>query len=214
MNKFKFDENNTFCINLDSNIERWNRMQKRFDSINLKVLKWKASTIEDISDNFDEKLSDLQKACAQSHLNVWKYIVEKNLEYGFILEDDACFDKKWLDKLNEFNYDKWNGIFLNSSEPLTELNKWTEIKDHYLCGGYIITYHSAKFLIDAFKECYYSADWMTTELQYYGDSYSYFPWLIIQEGKDTTINSNVDLDHQKVIKCLNEINYSIDNYNI
>ena len=214
MNKFKFDENNTFCINLDSNIERWNRMQKRFDNINLKVSKWKASTIEDISDNFDEKLSDLQKACAQSHLNVWKYIVEKNLEYGFILEDDACFDKKWLDKLNEFNYDKWNGIFLNSSEPLTELNKWTEIKDHYLCGGYIITYYSAKFLIDAFKECYYSADWMTTELQYYGNSYSYFPWLIIQEGKDTTINSNVDLDHQKVIKCLNEINYSIDNYNI
>lgn len=214
MNKFQFDQNNTFCINLKSNTKRWNNMKKRLNNINLKVTRWNATTINNISDKFDKNLSDLQKACAQSHLNIWKYIVEKNLEYALILEDDACFDKNWLNKLNEFNFDKWNAIFLNSSEPLTELNKWTEIKDHYLCGGYIITFYSAKFLIDFFKECYYSADWMTTELQLYGNSYSYFPWLIIQEGKDTSINSNIDLDHKKVVECLNKINYSLENYDI
>ena len=55
--------------------------------------------------------------------------------------------------------------------------------------------------------CYYTSDWMLVNLQKYGNSYSYYPWLIIQEGYESTIGSNVDADHQKVIRCLNEIGY-------
>ncbi len=53
---------------------------------------------------------------------------------------------------------------------------------------------------------------MTSRDQIYGHSYCYFPWLIIQEGIDTTIGSKFDADREKVVRCLNEINYSIDNY--
>ena len=64
-----------------------------------------------------------------------------------------------------------------------------------------------------FHHCFFSADWMTSRLQTYNHSYSFYPWLIIQEGKDTTIGSGVELDHKKVIRCLKEINYSLfDNY--
>jgi hypothetical protein len=53
---------------------------------------------------------------------------------------------------------------------------------------------------------------MTTRLQLYGHSYCYFPWVIIQEGKDTNIGSNLEADHEKVLRCLGEIDYGLENY--
>jgi hypothetical protein len=45
-----------------------------------------------------------------------------------------------------------------------------------------------------------------------GHSYSYFPWLIIQEGDESTIGSGVEADHAKVVRCLGEIGYELANY--
>jgi hypothetical protein len=53
---------------------------------------------------------------------------------------------------------------------------------------------------------------MTSRIQLHGHSYCYFPWLIIQEGVDSNIGSNVEADHAKVLRCLGEIGYSLDNY--
>lgn len=85
-------------------------------------------------------------------------------------------------------------------------------KEQYLCGGYILTYNGALNLIESFKTCYPMCDWMTSRLQLRGHSYVYYPWLIIQEGNYSTIGSNIDADHEKVIRCLNSINYDIKNY--
>ena len=92
------------------------------------------------------------------------------------------------------------------------LNIWDIILEQYLTGGYILSLRGAKRLIARFDGNYYSSDWMTSRLQEYGACYSYFPWLIIQEGVESTIGSGVEIDHQKVIRCLNEIEYSLDNY--
>jgi hypothetical protein len=64
--------------------------------------------------------------------------------------------------------------------------------------------------MNQFAGCYASSDWMTTRLQLYGHSYCYFPWLIIQEGKDSNIGSNLEADHAKVIRCLGEIDYGLE----
>ena len=56
------------------------------------------------------------------------------------------------------------------------------------------------------------ADAMTKVLQSFGKSYMYYPWLIIQQGKDSTLNNNFNADHQRVLLYLNRINYSIENY--
>ena len=37
------------------------------------------------------------KACAQSHLLIWKHVIENNIPYAFILEVDARFDKNWIE---------------------------------------------------------------------------------------------------------------------
>lgn len=216
MHPFLFNETNTFCISLESKPERWERISNRFTQLGLPVTKWKASTSEDLIDYFGPYLNDGQKGCAQSHINIWKYMLQNNLEYVLILEDDACFDKLWIEKLNIFcqtNTDMdWHAIFLNASEPIEPTNLWVNAHEQYLTAGYILSKKGAQQLLNDFGNCFFSSDWMTSRLQLHGHSYCYFPWLIIQEGIDSTIGQNLEADHAKVLQCLNNINYSLDNY--
>lgn len=213
--RFTFDNTNTFCITVESTISsRWSRMEHRLHNAGLdSVCKWKASTPQDLQDTFDPRLSKLQCACAQSHINIYKHMVERNLEYAFILEDDACFDKDWLEKLMQFNnIDTFDAIFLNCSEPEKPQDTWVKCREQYLTGAYIISLQGAKYILSRFHQYYYSADWMTSRLQENGKSYTYFPWLVIQEGLDTTIESGYEADQAKVVRCLVEIGYPLTNY--
>ena len=212
--KFVFDESNTFYISLQNDNCRRIKMEDRFKQFNLKYTRWIASTPLTLEDNFVSNLSELQKACTQSHINIWKHIIENKLSYTLILEDDAMFDKDWLNKLEKFNISDplLDMILLNASEPESVTDLWVIAKEQYLTGGYILTYNGALHLIELFKTCYPMSDWMTSRLQLLGHSYVYYPWLIIQEGNYSTIGSNVDADHEKVTRCLNSINYDIKNY--
>lgn len=218
MSNFIFNKNNCFCISLINNEERWLKMEKRFQTIGLEVCRVPASIggTSDISDTFNNNLNNGQIGCAQSHVNLWKHIYDNELSYALILEDDACFDKDWKNKLDNFSKDikdpYWDLILLNSSESSYPINKWVLCKEQYLTGGYIISLRGVKKILNTFNNYYYSSDWMTSRLQLYNHSYSYFPWLIIQEGNESTIGSGVEEDHKKVVRCLNEISYELDNY--
>jgi len=216
MDNFVFNSNNTFCISLLSNKERRQKMEERFKKLNMDVTFWEASTKDTLIDNFVDYLNDGQRGCSQSHWNIWKHIIENNIEYSLILEDDACFDKNWVEKLNQFKMDiddlEWDSILLNASEEIQDVNKWVQITEQYLTGGYILSLKGANQLINKFSDYLFTSDWMTSRLQLNGHSYSYFPWLIIQEGNETTINSNIIEDHQKVVRLLKTIDYSLDNY--
>lgn len=212
--EFHFNKENSFCISLKSKPERWLRMQSRFDYFNMEVSQWMASTIDDINDHFPDHLNAGQKGCAQSHINIWRHMVNNNIEYALILEDDACFDKDWMNKLRTFDKSNWDIICLNASEPVSPSYSW-ECSQHnlqYLTAGYILSKNAAVKLLNDFGNCFFSSDWMTSRLQIYGNGYCYFPWLIIQEGLDSTIGSNLDADHEKVVRCLDQIEYSLNNY--
>ena len=220
MSFFSFDETNTFCISLISSTSRWEKMEDQFQKAGLdSVNRWTASTPDNLTDNFVDYLHPPQRACAQSHINIYKHMVEHNIEYALIMEDDAMFDKEWAVKLQRF-YDQindqiqWEAIFLNCSEPEPELNTWKVCKEQYLTGAYILHLSGAKNILSRFQKCYYSSDWMTSRLQENGKCYTYYPWLVIQKGKESMIGSNVDADHAKVVRCLGEINYSLDRYYI
>lgn len=218
MEPFSFNRNNTFCISLLTNEERCEKMNKRFQLLNLNVTIWPASTPDTLTDNFIGYLNNLSRACTQSHWNIWKHVINNNIDYALILEDDACFDKLFYEKLNQFCKDvddkEWDCIFLNASEEINPTYKWVLAHEQYLCGGYILSNSGAKKLINTYSNCLHMSDWMTSRLQLFNHCYSYFPWLIIQEGKETTIGSSVDEDHKKVVRLLKEIDYSLDNYNI
>lgn len=214
MKTFDLNKNNTFCISVESNTERRDKMKKRFNMANLDVTFWKASTPADLTYNFAYFLNDNQRACSQSHFSLWKYVLENNLEYAFILEDDACFVKDWRQKLDTFENidDEWDAVCLNVSESIPTRNKWTIVQEQYLTGGYIISKRGCEKLVSGFSSCLYASDWMTSRLQFDNKCYSYFPWLIIQEGSESTIGSGYAEDHKKVIRLLDEIQYSLDNY--
>ena len=215
---FNFNSDNTFCISLLSNTERCVKMERRLKNLNLSVTIWPASTPDNLTDNFIGYLNNLSRACSQSHWNVWKHIINNNIEYALILEDDACFDKLFFEKLNQFwkdvNDKEWDCVFLNASEEITPTYKWILAHEQYLTGGYILSNNGAQKLIQMYSNCLHNADWMTSRLQLYNHCYSYFPWLIIQEGNESTIGSSVDADHEKVVRLLNKIDYSLENYDI
>jgi GR25 family glycosyltransferase involved in LPS biosynthesis len=208
---FEFNCGNTFCIALDS---RWSKMYERLFKIGIQVTKEQACLKS--TDEFDDRLNIFQKACAQSHINVWRMIHSMNLDYALIIEDDACFDKDWLEKTNSFflqiNNPNWDMLLLNASEPLPILNQWTLATEQYLTGAYILSSRGVSNILSMFDKLKFSADWMTSRLQTKLNSYCYFPWIVIQEGKDSTIGGNYDADHAKVLACLKSINYSLDNY--
>lgn len=216
MTSFIFNSKNTFCISLLSNKERIEKMQKKFEKLHMDATIWPASTKENLTNQFVYYLNDSAKGCAQSHYNIWNHIIENDIEYSLILEDDACFDKDFYEKINAFSKDvtdtEWDALFLNASETMETKYKWTLSKEQYLTGGYILSKRGCEKLINMYSDCLYASDWMTCRLQLYNHSYCYFPWLIIQEGDESTIGSNVIEDHKKVVRLLNEVDYSLDNY--
>jgi len=193
-------------------------MQDRFIKTGLEVHRWPASTPADLTYPFGSNLSPGQMACSQSHVLLWKHIMDNNLPYAFILEDDACFDRNWREKLNQFcdqNTDTlWDAIFLNASESIQPAHTWTKAHEQYLTGGYIVSLRGAQELYNNYKDRVWGPDWMTSRQQLRGHCYSYFPWLIIQEGDESTIGSGVAEDHAKVLRLLNEIQYPLTNYHI
>jgi glycosyl transferase, family 25 len=215
MPSFEFTAQNTFCISLE---KRWPKMKRRLDLLDLSATRFPAAVANtsDIEDHFYDYLNGGQRGCAQSHIQLWRTIVNQNLPYALIVEDDACFDKNWRQKLEQYSLTiedpEWDAVFLNVSEPMSPLHQWQLVQEQYLTGGYILSQKGAKKILALFEGYYGSSDWMTTRLQTLGHSYSYFPWLIIQEGDESTIGSGVEADHAKVLRCLGEIGYGLDNY--
>ena len=205
-----FDKTNTFCISLETALERRKNMVARFSRFGLDATFWRASLPTELENKFDCHLKPTQCACAQSHINIWRKVVNESIPYVLILEDDAMFDIRWREKLGEFsNVESWDAIFLNCADPIVPAFFWEKVVDQNLTGGYILSLEGAKKLLDMFSGVAHASDWMTNRLQQYGRCWGYFPWLVIQEGVDSTIGSNLELDHEKVVRCLGEIGYDI-----
>lgn len=208
--RFVLNSSNTFCISLD---HRWSRMSTRLNGLGIDFQRWTASTPDMVVDRFAGYLNGGQKACGQSHVNIWRTIIERQLEYAMILEDDAMFVEDWREKLELLSVvddPEWDAVFLNASEPIAPEDKWTVVRDQYLTGAYIISLRGAQCLLNWYANEFASSDWMTSRLQTREHSYSYFPWLVIQEGLESTIGSGVEADHAKVVRCLGE--NRINNY--
>lgn len=212
-----FDKNNSFCISLFSNERRLKKMQERFDKLGMDVTRFQASTPQDVKGNFAAHLNVGQKCCALSHFRLWEQIFMSGLEYALIIEDDARFDVEWREKLDgcfhNLNAD-WDAVFLNCSEPIVPAFQWQKIQEQYLTGGYVISKKGVAKILGLFSQMHYASDWMTSRLQTMGNCYSYFPWLIVQDGSESTIGSDYSADHLKVVRCLNEINYDLDEHYI
>jgi len=178
-------------------------MEARFRYFGIDCDRWIASLPGDVCDPFAGYLSGGQRACGQSHVNVWRAIIDRGLDYALVLEDDAVFHREWISHLACIELDKdWDAIFLNASEPISPENTWSVCREQFLTGAYIMSHRGAQWLLSSFANEFASSDWMTSRLQTRGHSYSYFPWLVIQEGFESTIGSEFEADHAKVVRLL------------
>lgn len=209
----------TFCVNLEDAKDRWNQINEQAKHYSITIHRWNASTPSDTDNiHFCQSLTGGQRACALSHIRLWHHALEEKYDYIFILEDDALFRKDWISVINEklelleSEDPEWDSIFLNCSEEINPPNTWSMIKRQAMTAGYILSKQAIQFLLQRYNNNWACADWMTQVLQERGHSYSIFPWLIIQDGSQSYIQQNNSHDYEKVLRLLNSINYSIDNY--
>lgn len=100
-----------YVINLDSAQERMQKMDKQLKAINvnysrIQAVKGTDLTPEEIASEYS---SDLNKkyfradlsvgeiGCYISHKNAWRKMVEENIEYAVILEDDLTIEPNFVD---------------------------------------------------------------------------------------------------------------------
>ena len=88
---FHFTKDNSFYITLEHAVRRQAHMRQQFQYFGMEVTQWTASTPSTLTDSFHWALNPCEKACAQSHVNIWKHVIANEIEYAFIMEDDVCF---------------------------------------------------------------------------------------------------------------------------
>ena len=98
----------TYVINLKDKTERWNNIQEKFKNTNLKLKRWNAIYGKKIKNEYIKNITTpfCYNFCSNgmigtwlSHYNLWKYIVDNNLDNVLILEDDAIPVDNFNDKI-------------------------------------------------------------------------------------------------------------------
>lgn len=121
-----------FLINLDRRPDRLqfvasqlNNLQLDFERISaIDGEKINIETLNDIKINNNRHyiersrlLSMGEIGCALSHRLIWKRMLEQNLDYALILEDDVTIDAKLLDILTDKTIRNYDFINLSSNHP-------------------------------------------------------------------------------------------------
>lgn len=110
--------------------------------------------------------------CGMSHIKTWKKIVENNIEYSLILEDDFNFKNNFINDLNELmrntpkNFDI---LFLNKNFFTNKYLKLCDINDYvykplisFETIAYIITLEGAKKILNYINKVAYHIDFQIT----------------------------------------------------
>jgi glycosyl transferase family 25 len=212
---FTFSETNTFCINLDRRPDRWETIQNVFKETGLSVTRWRASEPKDVLDTIQG--SPTQQACSQSHLRIWRHIIENNIKYALIMEDDITFDKEWREKLKAFK--KPYDLLMLNTDHYYSVNEWSHTNgESWLTGAYILTKRCAEKLIEIGKKIghFLPSDHMLLCFQKETQNkncYSYFPYLAIQTSKDSDIAGSIpEFSYTRTINELKDHHYSLSNY--
>jgi GR25 family glycosyltransferase involved in LPS biosynthesis len=192
-------------------------MERRLKRYGVDFTFFDACEPTDVRGTFDAHLSPTQRACTYSHLQVMRRLLESGAEAALILEDDILFRSDWLSIVNtkcrllETEDPQWDAVFLNVSEPYDVLEQWHVARRQCLAGAYILRKSAAEWILSRSAK-YDCIDWMTQLLQERGHSYTYYPWLAIQQGEDTFNGTNVSADWEKVKRCLKASEFGLHHY--
>lgn len=158
---------NIFVITMRD--ERWVKARKRYKNINANIKKWKATDGRFLNkiDWKKRKLLDNirmrrgQIGCYHSHMKIWQHIVNHNLPYALILEDDANLTnnknqyKKILAAMSDLESidSNWDIFFLSRSVYKTPVKTFLTSNivipgPSYGCFAYAVSLNAAKKLLE------------------------------------------------------------------
>jgi len=120
---------------------------------------------------FFDRIQMGARGCSISHIRIWKKMVNENIEYAMIFEDDAMFNPNFLEFMDSFvlpenfNVVYFGGRFRpnfivhpNHMKLVNDKvyqhvhkNQWDNAIHERTTHGYIITSKMAKFLISVFE---------------------------------------------------------------
>ncbi|AYV87169.1 MAG: hypothetical protein Sylvanvirus30_11, partial [Sylvanvirus sp.] len=108
-----------------------------------------------ITDVFTPGMKPGELGCAQSHINLWRRIIQQNLPYALILEDDVQFRTDWLEQLSICSVPQddpeWHGLFLNIMGSMPPpYHTWARIGPQCCTGAYILSARGAQWLLANF----------------------------------------------------------------
>lgn len=209
-----------YCINVLSATQRWERMKYRFGKATIDAIQWPAATPDTLGSlPYAHYLNPGQRGCAKSHYDLWCHMVKNAIPMALIFEDDAVLRHDFwsilqpkLDTIAATD-PEWDMLLLNASEEVAPMNTWVATRDQCMTAGYVLSLRGATELVNIGKSTLYASDWMTQILQRRGHTYTYFPWLVIQDGLDSIIRGEpAYADWEKVKRLLNNAQYGLDNY--
>lgn len=207
----------TYIINLKDNIDRRDAMEKQLENANLNYQFIEAVKGSDLTDeqikskvlNYpDCLLTKGEIGCALSHINIYQKMVDENIEYALILEDDAIVPKNLEKTINEIIQQdiKHNkNVYL-----LSEVISYIENKKlhsniysaYHACGahGYLINLKAAKNLLSVLNPIRYEADmWWIFRFRKYVNVYCLIPHLINTNDEDKS-NSSLEKERAKTLE--------------
>lgn len=219
-----------YWINLDTSIDRKNKMIKLLKNINIENIRIKAfdgNSIDNIHTKFFycennnyPKYSNKEYAILLSHLNTieeFTKIDNNKLKYGvaLILEDDISFDfiKYWnidLEKIIDKAPDDWDiimlGYFSLKIDYKEKYNKWN---NEWGANSYLINHKKIKEKINSFKKddkwkCKEN-DLMVSDNYIFSkfNTYVYkYPLFTFPNNNDSTFHSD-HLQYHRIYKMCN-----------
>jgi len=225
-----------FIINLKKDTQKKLHMQELCAKYGLQpefieAVDGKSLTVEDMAKTYSNALAieklgrELSKGeigCALSHKNVYKKMIDENIEMALILEDDVDFDNKLVKSLREINklpYD-WEVILLghhtgSSREIRTQWSIWYKqiISEEFILRrpcevgygayGYYLNRKGAEKL-------YNHLDLIRLPIDHYTGNYRYINLYVVQDplvliNKGLTILSNLALERSALQSSLFEV---------
>lgn len=120
-----------FVINLKDSADRFSYVKSQFDKLGLEIERIEGVDADSLTqDNIKEVYSSEknrktyvrplhkgQIACYMAHIKAWKTIIDQDLDYAFILEDDAMISDKFSEALSFFDstLGKWDFVRIQSN---------------------------------------------------------------------------------------------------
>lgn len=104
-----------FVINMDRCPERWESSQQRLKAAgftNINRFKAIDGTVDDLEDawkihgsprmdqrdtDFVDTFKEGKQGCTLSQITLWKHIIDNNIQYAVVFEDDIDFHERWCD---------------------------------------------------------------------------------------------------------------------